>query len=104
MPPLQTDNSTSWIEDLDPEPAPRNGLRERRELILGLILLLAVLAWAGWQWIAQARDENEYILGEQALRANNLEEAASHFGAIPDYKDAGNRARELATKIGERNS
>jgi len=98
------DDTISWVEDLDPEPPPHGRLWQWRELILGLMVALAVLGWAGWQWVSQLHDESEYKQGEQALQANDLEEAASHFGSIPDYKDAGSRARELGTQIGERDS
>jgi hypothetical protein len=95
------DISTSW-EDLDPEPPRREGLGQRRELILGLVLLLAVVGWAGWQWQSQARDESEYSLGSQAVAANRLDEAEAHFAGISGYKDAGSRAQEVARKIAQR--
>ncbi len=95
------DISTAW-EDLDPEPPRREGLGQRRELILGLVLLLAVVGWAGWQWQSQAHDESEYSLGEQAVAANRLDEAEAHFAGISDYKDAGSRAQEVARKIAQR--
>jgi hypothetical protein len=96
------DNSTSWVEDLDHEPKRGEGLGQKRELILGLILLLAVIVWASWQWWSQSRDESEYTLGQQALAAGNLDQAEAHFAAVPDYKDAGSLAHDLALKIARR--
>jgi len=93
------DNVTSVVDDLDPEPRRREGLGQRRELILGLVLLLAVIGWASWQGLSQARGESEYAQAEQALAANDLDQAEAHFSTIPDYKDAGSRAHDLALKI-----
>ena len=99
------DNRISWVEDLDPEPPSRRaGVGQWRELVLGLVLLLAVVGWAGWQWWAQGRNEAEYTLGEQAIQANNLEEAETHFGSIPDYRDARSRAEGIARTIAERDA
>jgi hypothetical protein len=98
------DNRTSWVEDLDPEPTRREGLGQWRELILGLVLLVAVVGWAGWQWWAQARNESEYSLGEQAMQTNNLEEAETHFASIAGYRDAGSRAEEIGRTIAERDA
>jgi hypothetical protein len=96
------DNSTTWVEDLDPEPQRREGLGQKRELILGLLLLLSVIGWAGWQWWSQNRNESEYAQGQQALAASNLDAAEAHFATIPDYKDAGSLAHDLALKIARR--
>ena len=47
------DPDVSTIEDLDPEPESHKGRTGKREFVLGILLLSAVLAWGGWSWWQQ---------------------------------------------------
>jgi hypothetical protein len=101
MPP--TNDPVSSIEELDPEPQPAGRSLRVRELVLGAILLVVVLAWAGWQtWDQQVHSDN-YRAGVEAEAAKHWDEALGHFQAASGYKDADARARNDAKLIADRN-
>jgi uncharacterized protein HemX len=52
------DPPVSEVEDLDPDPAPRKGRLDVRELLLGCLLVVMTLGWAGWQWWQQDSKES----------------------------------------------
>src|SRR6266496_6022345 len=92
------DSPISVIEDLDPDP-PVNGSRlRRRELILGLLLMLGVLAWSGAQWWNQQEMQSEYMAGQLAASAHDWDNALTHYTAAGGYRDSHDRANE-ATRL-----
>jgi hypothetical protein len=90
------------MEDLDPEPAPpaRRGLR--LEWLLGGLLVLGVLGFAGWDWWRQERQEGAYAAGQRAAAALDWEAARAAFAAAGDFRDAPERAQDAAATIAER--
>ena len=99
MPQPAYDYELSVMEDLDPEPAARAGSVRAREVVVGVLLLLAVLAWAGWRWWYDESVRNTYELGRQAVIEQRWEDARDYFGAAGDYKDAPTRAAEADKQI-----
>jgi hypothetical protein len=78
----------STVEDLDPRPAPRKNDVEVRELLLGLLLLLAIIGWAVWQTQQQEGTATLYRLGQQAEKEGKWGEALGRYSAAPDYPGA----------------
>ena len=103
--PQEPDPELSVVEELEPEPEPayaRAGTSRRRELVLGLLLLAAVLGWAGWQWWYQDTAQNSYNLALQAEAKKQWDQAYSRYTAAAGYRDAAGRASAIATTIAER--
>lgn len=90
------------MEDLDPEPSGRARSVRAREVVLGVLLLMGVLGWAGWQWRHSESQRNNYELGRQAVIEQRWDEARSRFASASGYKDAAARAEDAEKKIGER--
>ena len=67
------------IEDLDPDPPVNSSRLHRRELILGLLLILGVLAWSGAQWWNQQGIEREYIAGQLAASVRDWDSALTRL-------------------------
>ena len=88
----------SEVEDLDPDPTPRRGRLDLRELLLGCLLLVMTLGWAGWQWWQQDSKESSYRMGQEAEKASRWSEARSDYAAASDYRDATTRAASV-TKV-----
>ncbi|HEX9987277.1 MAG TPA: hypothetical protein VGE45_02225 [Chloroflexia bacterium] len=93
----------STIEDLDPEPESKGRSMQARELVLGMLLLLGVLAWSGWQWWDQDQKQQNYRLGQDAAREHRWEEARSRYAAASGYRDADKQLAEAEELIGKRN-
>jgi hypothetical protein len=92
----------STIEELDPEPGVGEGFSRKREFALGVVLVLAVLAWAFWQvWTTEVKRES-YRRGGEAAGLKEWEEARTHYVAASGYKDADSRAAEAVRNITER--
>lgn len=87
------------MEDLDPEPAARTRSVRAREVVVGVLLLLGVLGWAGWRWWYDESVRHTYELGRQAVIEQRWEDARAYFGAAGDYKDAPTRAAEADKQI-----
>jgi hypothetical protein len=105
MPP--SDNDTKYaepqsvVEDLDPEPASTRSGRAR-ELVLGLVLLLTVTAWAlGTSW-QEENNRSHYEQAQQAVIDHRWEDALANYSAAKGYKDADTRAANSARQIEER--
>ena len=96
-----TDNSdVSIVEELDPEPVrPDAGRFRRRELVLGMALLLAVLAWGGWQWWHTDTQATSYHAAQQAAAKRDWDAARRLYAATPGYKDSDKRLDEANTII-----
>ena len=60
------DSQVSIVEDLDPPSAPRKDKVEVRELLLGLLLLVAVVGWAVLQTAQQEGPAAQYRTAQQA--------------------------------------
>jgi hypothetical protein len=95
---------TSSVEDLDPEPASAAHLSRTREFLLGLMLLLGVLAWSGWQWRQQETLQGNYRLALQAVAGQDWNAAREYFTAASGYRDADIRGAEAAKVIAERDT
>lgn len=91
------------MEDLDPEPSTRARSVRAREVVLGVLLLVGVLGWAGWQWWHGESLRRNYELGSQAVIAHRWEDARALFDAARGYRDADTRAEEAEKQIEERN-
>lgn len=96
------DIGISVMEELDPEPQPKSGSFHAREFIVGIVLVLAVLAFAGWQWWQTDYRHSNYEFGEQAARRFDWDEARARFLEADGYRDAGKRAQAAADRIQER--
>ena len=66
----------SVVEDLDPEP-PTGAKHRRREMVLGVLLVAAVLSFALWQWWRTDNQQQNYAAGRQAAWAAGLLPAAA---------------------------
>jgi hypothetical protein len=93
----------STVEDLDPEPKLTGRSAQARELILGMLLLLGVLIWSGWQWWDQDQKQHNYRLGQDAARERRWEEARSRYASASGYRDADKQRAEADELIGKRN-
>jgi hypothetical protein len=100
--PPPAEPGTSVVEGLDEEPEARRGLALLGEFLLGAVLVLAVLSWAGWQWWDQSVKTEAYKLGDQAAAASDWDAALARFAAASPVKDSALRASDAATKIAER--
>lgn len=93
----------------DAETAQENGLSRStaastgsREFLLGSLLLLAVLTWAGWQWWHQEGIESSYRTAQQDEVEKRWDDAYAHYKAASGYRDADARAIAVATTIAQR--
>lgn len=93
----------SVIEDLDPETLPKPGHFQVREFILGVMLLLGVLGFAGWQWWQAESNSSNYRAAQQAVARKDWDAAHTHFSAAHGYKDADAQDRIVSGYIAERN-
>src|SRR5437773_243440 len=98
------DEPISIIEDLDPEPPPRSGGRQGWEIALGLLVLVAVLAFAGWQWLHENRQRDDYASGVEAISNHDWEEAQTYFASASGYRDADKQAQQATQNIAQRDS
>lgn len=92
----------STMEDLDPEPGNKGRLAQRRELLLGGVLLAAVLLWAGWQWWHQSAVEQSYRKGQGAALSRDWDGAQAFFAFASGYKDSDARTADATRQIAER--
>lgn len=97
------DPTISRMEELDPEPSRVPGRFWLREFILGVLIIVGVLGFAGWQWWQTESYRAQYDAGQQAAQARNWESAEGDFEAAGDYKDAPAQARQAANTILQRN-
>jgi hypothetical protein len=95
------DELISEVEDLDPEPPPK-GRAWLRELVLGMVLLVGVLGFAGWQWWRTEYLQQNYAAGRAALATYNWEQAAAHLSAASGYLDADDLIKMVREKAAER--
>ncbi len=99
-----SDGPISTIEDLDPEPPSPGGGRRAWEVALGLLVLLGVLGFAGWQWLGQVRQQSDYQAGSESAASQDWDSALSHYSSASGYLDADSRAKEAATAIAQRDT
>jgi hypothetical protein len=98
------DGPVSVVEDLDPEPEQPPGRFLLRDLVLGLLLLVGVLAFAGWQWWSQESRQSNYTNAVAALTNNDLDQARALFAGASGYRDADTRLADLDQRIAQRDS
>ncbi|MDQ3703955.1 MAG: hypothetical protein M3437_01820 [Chloroflexota bacterium] len=91
----------SIMEDLDPEPLAQ-GRGYTREFVLGGLLLLLVVVWAGWQSWQQAAKQQSYRQAEEAVTRQDWGLAYDYFRSASGYRDAGARAEQVEKLIQER--
>jgi hypothetical protein len=96
------DTPVSVVEELDPDVEPRATSIFRRELPLGLALLVAVLGWALWQGWHQQSQENGYRAAQKASAAKDWDKALELYTAADGYKDAPARAADANRLITRR--
>jgi hypothetical protein len=90
------------IEDLDPEPPARHA--HRREVILGLAILLVVVGLAGSNWWDQQSKLTHYQAGGRAAAARDWDRAQAEYAAAGAYTDAAPRAADAARQVAERDT
>jgi hypothetical protein len=98
----EPDPDTSSIEELDGEPSGDRRRFQRREVLLGLGVLLGVAVLVVWYWRLDENQIAAYRAGEQAAAAHQWDEAHAWFLAAGQYPNAKTRAAEAATQIAER--
>ncbi|HEX8597338.1 MAG TPA: hypothetical protein VF952_02370 [Chloroflexia bacterium] len=91
----------SIMEDLDPEPLSQ-GRSYTREFVLGGLLLLFVVVWAGWQSWQQEAKQQSYRQAEAAVTRQDWGLAYDYFKSASGYRDAGARAQQVEKLIQER--
>jgi hypothetical protein len=96
------DNFDSSVEELDPEPARAGIAAWKRELAIGLVLLLGVLAWGGWEWWHQQSLQVDYRLAQEAAARQDWDAALSHYASADGYRDADARRADAARQVSER--
>lgn len=96
------DIGISVMEELDPEPQPKPGSVYAREFIVGVLLVLAVLVFAGWQWWQTEVRQSNYKLGDRAAQQFDWDEAHDRFKVAEGYRDADKRAQAAYRRIQER--
>ncbi len=99
---LAPDSEASSVEELDGEPSIDRRTLQRREVLLGLCLLVIVLGVAGWIWRGDETRNTAYRAGVQAAAAHHWDEARTQFLAAGSYPDAKDRATQAAIQIAER--
>jgi hypothetical protein len=92
----------SVVEDLDPEPPGKHKLAYAREFALGVVLLVAILGFACWQWWQQEYRTSSYRHAQEAEAGHDLDRALSLYSAASDYRDANAQATAIATLIVQR--
>jgi hypothetical protein len=102
MPSLPEPRIYAPIEDLDPEPVGPGRRLRRREVALGMLLLVGVLLFAGWDWQRQEGQATAYRAGEQAALAREWDAAEAAFRSVGTYRDAAQRAAQAAATQAER--
>lgn len=89
------------IEDLDPEPEGA-GRSRAREIIVGLVLIFGVVAWALFTSWQEENNRSHYDAGQQAVIEHRWEDALANYSAAKGYKDADARADYAIKQIGGR--
>lgn len=83
---------------------PGHALAARRELWIGLVLVLVVLGYVSWDTAHQADQAATYRKGTQAAATADWDRAAAAFGQLGDYYDAPTRLATARTQIQQRDA
>jgi hypothetical protein len=90
------------IEDLD-APAPGPAHREsRREWLIGMLLVVAICGFGGWQWWEQQTRLTAYQAGGRAAAARDWDAARAAYSAAGSYANAPALAADAAHQVAER--
>ncbi len=90
------------IEDLD-SPAPDPAHREsRREWLIGMLLVVAICGFGGWQWWEQQTRLTAYQAGARAAAAHDWDAARAAYSAAGSFADAPALAADAAHQVAER--
>src|SRR4051812_49705446 len=76
----------------------------RRDVLLGLLLLLAVIGWGGWDWWQQEGRFASYRAGLRYVQQHDWEAARAAFLTAAGYRDAAQQATIAAQRIAERDA
>ena len=96
------DPDISSVEELDGEPSADRRVYQRRELWLGVAVLLLVAVLGFGYWRQDETQRADYRAGEQAAAAHHWDEARARFLAAGGYPNAKARADQAAGQIAER--
>ncbi len=96
------DDSISMIEDLDPEPAREPKPVARADLMLGILLIVGIVLFAGWLWWYQGYQSSQYQAGRDAANRSDLDSALHYFLQASGYNDADALAKSTQQQINER--
>jgi len=92
------------IEDLDPAPAAPGPSGRRGELVLGLLLVLGLVGFGGWQWWQDTGRLSAYRAGAQAVAAHDWDAARAAYLAAAGYGDAAARTQTVTAQLTERDT
>lgn len=91
----------SEIEDLDPEPVRGRGMG-RRDLLIGIPLLVITIIFVGWQYLRQEYQAGRYHAGQDAIGRSEWATAIGFFKEASGYSDADRQASGAQAQIDER--
>src|SRR5690242_12448856 len=94
------------VERLD-EQSPRTGKQPTWlsvEWLVGVLLLMGVAGWSGWDWWQQQTGLSNYRAGDHYASVYDWDAARTAFLAAGDFKDARVRAAGAGQKINDRDS
>jgi hypothetical protein len=94
------------VEQLDEQP-PHTAKRPAwvaLEWFVGVLLLVGVAGWSGWDWWQQQTALSNYRTGDRYASIPDWDAARVAFIAAGDFKDARARAAGAAQKIRDRDS
>lgn len=74
------------------------------EWLVGVLLLVGVAGWSGWDWWQQQTGLSNYRSGDHYVGIRDWDAARAAFLAAGDFKDARARAAGAAQKISDRDS
>lgn len=92
----------SEVEDLDPEPVRDKRGLARRDLLIGIPLLVLTILFVGWQYWRQEYQSGQYRAGQDAMGRSDWEAAIAYFKEAAGYSNADQQAAGAQAKIDER--
>ncbi|MEO5952205.1 MAG: hypothetical protein ABIQ44_07050, partial [Chloroflexia bacterium] len=92
----------SEIEDLDPEPVRERGIGSRRDLLIGIPLILVVIVFVALSYWRQEYQAGQYHVGQDAMGRSDWETAIRFFAEASGYSDSDMQAKGAQAQIEER--